>query len=65
VRALDAVWITIDPPALHDAWQPPVDRTAWDGFVLGRDAEPLAVVDPLGAFVHWRAWRTETTEAAG
>ena len=65
VRSLDAVWITIDPPALHDAWQPPVDPAAWGGFVLGRDAEPLAAVDPLGAFVHWRAWRTGRAAAAG
>ena len=26
VRALDAVWISIDPPGLHDAWRPAVDR---------------------------------------
>lgn len=65
VQALDAVWITIDPPSLHEAWAPPVDGAAWGGFVLGRDAVPLAAVDPLGAFVHWRAWRTEGTDAAG
>ncbi|WP_194410949.1 DUF2332 domain-containing protein [Microbacterium cremeum] len=70
LRTLDAVWITIDPPALHEAGRgregrPPVDGAAWGGFVLARDAEPLAAVDPLGAFVHWRAWRTEGTDAAG
>lgn len=65
VQALDAVWITIDPPPLHEAWRPPVDGDAWGGFVLGRDAVPLAAVDPLGAFVHWRAWRTEGIDAAG
>jgi len=65
VRTLDAVWITIDPPALHDRWRPPVDAASWDGFVLGRDGEALAAVDPLGSFVHWRAWRTGGTDAAG
>ena len=63
VRALDAVWITIDPPSLHESWHPSVDGAAWGGFVLGRDAVPLAAVDPLGAFVHWRAWRAERTDA--
>jgi hypothetical protein len=65
VRALDAVWITIDPPALHGRWDPAVEPGAWDGFVLGRDGEPLAAVDPLGGFVHWRAWRPGWTDAAG
>lgn len=51
---LDAVWISIDPPGLHDAWHPPVDPAAWGGFVLGRDGVPLAAVDPLGASVEWR-----------
>jgi hypothetical protein len=27
----------------------------WSGFVLGRDGQALAAVDPLGSFVHWRA----------
>ncbi len=52
---MDAVWISIDPPALHAQWRPPVDPAAWGGFVLGRDGVPLAAVDPLGAFVEWRA----------
>lgn len=65
VRALDAVWITIDPPSLHTAWDAPVDAQTWGGFVLGRDGEALAAVDPLGSFVHWRAWRTGATDAAG
>lgn len=55
LRALDAVWITIDPPGLHDAWRPPLDPDGWRGFVLARDGVPLAAVDPLGAFVEWRA----------
>ncbi|QIG40012.1 DUF2332 domain-containing protein [Microbacterium sp. 4R-513] len=55
LAALPAVWISIDPPGLHEAWHPPVDAATWGGFVLGRDARPLAAVDPLGAFVEWRA----------
>jgi len=55
LRTLDAVWISIDPPGLHDAWRPPVDPSTWGGFVLGRDGVPLAAVDPLGASVEWRA----------
>lgn len=55
LRDLDAVWVSIDPPGLHDAWRPPVDPVTWGGFVLGRDGIPLAAVDPLGASVEWRA----------
>ncbi len=55
VRALEAVWVSIDPPGLHSAWSPRVDAATWGGFVLGRDFTPLAAVDPLGAFVEWRA----------
>lgn len=55
LRELDAVWISIDPPGLHEAWRPPVDPDVWRGFVLGRDGVPLAAVDPLGGFVEWRA----------
>jgi hypothetical protein len=65
LRTIEAVWITIDPPALHDRWDPPVDAASWGGFVLGRDGAALAAVDPLGSFVHWRAWRTGGTDAAG
>ena len=54
LRDIDAVWISIDPPGLHDAWLPPVDAATWGGFVLGRDGRPLAAVDPLGASVEWR-----------
>lgn len=46
-------WVTIDPPALHDAWRPPLDPARWDGFVLGFDGRPVAAVDPLGARVDW------------
>lgn len=51
IRTLDAVWITIDPPALFES----VDAATWDGFVLGRDGAALAAVDPLGAWVRWLA----------
>lgn len=51
----DAVWITIDPPGLHERWRPPVDPATWGGFVLGVDGVPVAAVDPLGGFVEWRA----------
>jgi len=57
LRELDSVWVTIDPPALHAWRQPAVDAGSWGGFVLGRDGQALAAVDPLGSFVHWRAWR--------
>ncbi|SFS17327.1 hypothetical protein SAMN04487846_3517 [Microbacterium sp. cf046] len=55
LAGMDAVWVSIDPPGLHDEWDPPVDSASWGGFVLGRDRVPLAAVDPLGAFVEWRA----------
>jgi hypothetical protein len=56
IRDLDARWVTIDPPGLHDAWTPPLDP-AWTGFVLGLDGAPLAEVDPLGGSVRGRASR--------
>jgi hypothetical protein len=65
VRSLDAVWITVDPPALHSWWSPALRPDAWGGFVLARDGEPLAAVDPLGSFVNWRAWRPGSAEVAG
>lgn len=54
LRTGRAVWITIDPPGLYD-WHPALDHAEWAGFVLGRGGTPLAEVDPLGAFVEWRA----------
>ncbi len=48
-------WVTIDPAGLHDAWRPALHADEWGGFVLGLAARPIAVVDPLGAFVEWRA----------
>ena len=64
LAARGVVWITIDPAGLHE-WRHPVDPETWGGFVLGRDGEALAAVDPLGAFVHWRASRAGPTDAAG
>lgn len=61
IRDLDAVWITIDPPALHGGRHPGSE----DGFVLARDGEPLATVDPLGGFVRWRASDDGSVDAAG
>ena len=58
-----AVWITIDPAGLHE-WRHPVDPETWGGFVLGRDGEALAAVDPLGPFVRWRASRGGAGDAA-
>ena len=63
VLSPDAVWITIDPPGLHEG-VPSVDAEAWGGFALARDGAALAAVDPLGSFVHWRASREGKTDAA-
>ncbi|WP_110588263.1 DUF2332 domain-containing protein [Microbacterium suaedae] len=52
IRRLPARWITIDSPALHDAWDPPIAADRWDGFVLALDSRPLAAVDPLGGWAH-------------
>ncbi|WP_404433939.1 DUF2332 domain-containing protein [Microbacterium lacus] len=53
LRAGRAEWITIDPADLY-SWTPPL-RPEFAGFVLGRNGSALATVDPLGAFVEWRA----------
>lgn len=55
VRALPARWITIDAPALHDAWHPPVDAETWPGFVVALDGAVRAAADPLGRWWEWRA----------
>lgn len=54
IRSMDAVWVTLDPPGLHAAWRPPVEGSQWAGFVLARDARPIADCDPLGAWMEWR-----------
>lgn len=54
VRAMDAVWISIDPPGLAVGDQP-LEAEAWDGFVLRRDGVEVAACDPLGAWLEWRA----------
>lgn len=55
IRALDARWITIDPPALHDAWRPAVDAAAFRGFAVALDGQVVADADPLGRWWEWRA----------
>ncbi|MFD4958379.1 DUF2332 domain-containing protein [Microbacterium sp. NPDC058389] len=65
IRELDAVWITIDPPGLHEWRHPHAGTDAWGGFVLARDGEALAAVDPLGGFVQWRASDDGSVDAAG
>ncbi|WP_120494069.1 DUF2332 domain-containing protein [Microbacterium phyllosphaerae] len=55
IRGLDARWVTIDPPALLDVWQPPVAAEGWPGFVVALDGEVRAAADPLGRWWEWRA----------
>ncbi|MFD5213059.1 DUF2332 family protein [Microbacterium sp. NPDC058345] len=55
IRALDARWITIDPPALHDAWRPALDASSWNGFAVALDGRVRAAADPLGRWWEWRA----------
>lgn len=66
VAARTARWVTIAPAGMADQWHPPLPSGIGDGFVLGRDGVPLAVVDPLGAVVEWRPeWRTGVAGARG
>ncbi|WP_101848573.1 DUF2332 domain-containing protein [Zhihengliuella sp. ISTPL4] len=55
IAALPARWVTIDPPAILDVWDPPVDPAAWPGFVVALDGRVRAAADPLGARWEWRA----------
>ncbi|MFT4157598.1 MAG: DUF2332 domain-containing protein [Microbacterium sp.] len=55
IRSLDARWITIDPPALLDVWEPRVDAGTWPGFVVALDGRVRAASDPLGRSWEWRA----------
>ncbi len=61
IRVLDARWVTIDPPALLDVWQPPVLAEEWPGFVVALDGEVRAAADPLG---RWWEWRTGVDASA-
>lgn len=54
LRSLDARWLTIDAPGLHDSWTPPVDPSAWPGSVVALDGAVKAAVDPLGRWWEWR-----------
>lgn len=54
IRRLPARWITIDPPALLDVWDPPVDAESWPGFVVALDGSVRAASDPLGRRWEWR-----------
>lgn len=55
-QALPGHWITLDDPALHQAWHPPIDATGWPdgGFALALDGVVLAAADPLGGWLAWR-----------
>lgn len=55
IRALEARWITIDPPGLLDVWEPAVDADGWPGFVVALDGRVRASADPLGRWWEWRA----------
>ncbi|WP_261165961.1 DUF2332 domain-containing protein [Microbacterium sp. Marseille-Q6965] len=61
IRSLDARWITLDAPALHDAWTRPPEPVGWDGFALALDGDIIAAADPLGA---WIAARTAQDSGA-
>lgn len=54
VRSLPARWVTIDPPALLDVWEPAVDADTWPGFVVALDGRVRASADPLGRSWEWR-----------
>lgn len=55
LRALDAHWLTIDQPGLHDAWIPAHAAEEFSGFAVGLDGQVLAEADPLGRWWEWRA----------
>lgn len=54
IRSLRARWVTIDPPALLDLWEPAVDADTWPGFVVALDGRVRASADPLGRTWEWR-----------
>ncbi|MCI1019592.1 DUF2332 domain-containing protein [Microbacterium sp. C5A9] len=55
IRRLPARWVTIDPPALLDVWDPAVAADGWPGFVVALDGHVRASADPLGRSWEWRA----------
>ena len=55
ISRLEARWVTIDPPAALDVWQPPIDPRDWPGFVVALDGRVRAAADPLGRWWEWRA----------
>ncbi|WP_396657583.1 DUF2332 family protein [Microbacterium oxydans] len=61
ISALDARWVTIDPPGAHDVWEPPVEGDDWPGFVVALDGRVRAAADPLGG---WWEWRTASLSDA-
>lgn len=61
ITRTDARWITIDPPAITDVWDPPVDADRWPGFVVALDGQVRAAADPLG---RWWEWRPEVAAVA-
>ena len=58
ISALDARWITIDPPSALDVWEPPVDAHEWPGFVVAIDGRVRSAADPLGGWWEWRTTRS-------
>ncbi|MBP2437217.1 DUF2332 family protein [Microbacterium amylolyticum] len=50
IRGMDARWITLDSPRLHDAWSTPIADGA-EGFALAVDGEVIALSDPLGGWI--------------
>ncbi|WP_312172247.1 DUF2332 family protein, partial [Microbacterium sp.] len=55
IRRLPARWVTIDPPALLDVWEPAIDADTWPDFVVALDGRVRASADPLGRSWEWRA----------
>ncbi|SJN15315.1 hypothetical protein FM104_00135 [Microbacterium esteraromaticum] len=62
IRSLDARWITIDQPKLHDAWQPAIDAREFRGCAVAVDGRVCADANPLGRWWEWRG--SAPTDAA-